>query len=433
MKMTCLFFKKFMTVVWVICSSVPVFGQVPELTAHKYRQCVLDYSRQIHQNNAQAEAMAEAVKVARTAFFPGIDFAGNYQYRINKYSMALGPASVEMDPNTYALEAGVSQPVYAGGQIYNSYKAAKIQSKIAEMAVTLTTDNIIRAADVSYWSAAANKRLYEIMCEYVDIVGELAQVLTIRFEDGQISKTDLLQVQSRLKEAELSKSDSYKNYQLSLQALNTLMGIAPLEPVHVADSISLYLSLPLKAGDDSYLENRPDYRIALLDIDYQQRQINLAKARYNPSLAIGFKESWGTQMLNVKGSDKMWNSMLYASLQIPLFHWGARFKEINMQKSLLVSKQYAAEATRDQISQEVANAWTSLQQYTKQIDVAWQGCQIAVENLELNTFSYNEGKLPILDVLSAQLSWIQAYSSLIQVQLQQKVSLADYNKAIGNR
>lgn len=377
--------------------------------------------------------MVEAVKVARTAFFPGVDFTGNYQYRINKYDMAFGPSSIEMDHNTYSLEAGVSQPIYAGGQIYNSYKAAQIQGKVAELAVALTIDNMTRAAEVTYWSASANKRLYEIMSQYVEIVKELATVLTIRFEDGQISKTDLLQVEARLKEAELNKSNSYKNYQLSLQSLNTLMGVPPMEPVEVANPISTPLPLPLKAGETAILENRPDYQIALLDIDYQKRQINLAKAKYNPSLAIGFKEAWGTQMLNVKGSDKMWNSMLYASLQIPLFHWGARSKSVNMQKALLVSKQYAADATCDQVSQEVANAWTSLQEYTKQISMAKEGCLIAVENLDLNTFSYNEGKLPILDVLSAQLSWIQAYSSLIQVELQQKVSLADYNKAIGNQ
>ena len=60
-------------------------------------------------------------------------------------------------------------------------------------------------------------------------------------------------------------------------------------------------------------------------------------------------------------------------------------------------------------------------------------CKIAEENLDLNTFSYKEGKLPILDVLSAQLSWIQSYSSLIQTWYQQKASLAQYNKAVGIR
>ena len=65
--------------------------------------------------------------------------------------------------------------------------------------------------------------------------------------------------------------------------------------------------------------------------------------------------------------------------------------------------------------------------------MAEEACKIAEENLDLNTFSYTEGKLPIIDVLSAQVTWIQSYSSLIQTWLQQKVSLADYNKAIGKQ
>ena len=67
--------------------------------------------------------------------------------------------------------------------------------------------------------------------------------------------------------------------------------------------------------------------------------------------------------------------------------------------------------TRDQISQEVANSWTSLTETTMQIDVAEEACKIAEENLDLNTISYKEGTLPILDVHSAQHSWIQSYSS----------------------
>jgi len=63
-------------------------------------------------------------------------------------------------------------------------------------------------------------------------------VLTTRFNDGQISKTDLLQVQSRLKEAELNKSAAYKDYQIALQNLNVLMGVPPMTPVEIADAIT---------------------------------------------------------------------------------------------------------------------------------------------------------------------------------------------------
>lgn len=80
---------------------------------------------------------------------------------------------------------------------------------------------------MNYWSVAARKDMYDVMTQYVSIVQELANVLTLRFQDGQISKTDLLQVQARLKEAELNQSSAYKDYQIALQNLNVLMGIPP--------------------------------------------------------------------------------------------------------------------------------------------------------------------------------------------------------------
>lgn len=400
------------------------------LTATDYKEKVLDYSRQIKQSAEERMAMQQAVKAAKTAFFPALDFTGSYQYRINKYELMPG---YEMDHNTYSLGATLSQPIYAGGQIYNNYKAAQIQGQISEQSEELTTDNVLYAADMNYWSAAARKGMYEVMTQYVDIVKQLADVLTIRFDDGQISKTDLLQVQARLKEAELNKSSAYKDYQIALQNLNVLMGIPPLAPVDVADAITIDLPLPAKVGEEAALDNRPEFSISKLSIDYQKRQINLSKAKYNPNLSIGFQGSWGTSMLNMKGSDQRWTPAVFASLKIPLLRWGARFKEVNSQKALLRSKEYALDNTRDQISQEVANAWTSVTENTKQIEVAEDACKIAEENLDLNTFSYNEGKLPILDVLSAQLSWIQSNSSLIQTWYQQKVSLSQYNKAIGSR
>ena len=379
----------------MLLGALSVGAQEKPVTAADYKQKVLEYSRQIKQSAEERIAMQHAIKAAKTAFFPAVDFSGSYQYRINKYDLDFGPGmAVEMDHNTYSLGATVSQPIYAGGQIYNNYKAAQIQGQIASEAEDLTTDNIVYAADLNYWSAAARKGMYDVMCQYVDIVQELANVLTTRFNDGQISKTDLLQVQSRLKEAELNKSAAYK---------------------------------------EAALQNRPDFTISRLNVEYQKRQINLSKAKYNPTLAIGFQGTWGTPMLNVKGSDQLWTPAVFASLKIPLFRWGARFKEVNSQKAILRSKEYVMDYTRDQISQEVANSWTSLTENTKQIDVAEEACKIAEENLDLNTFSYKEGKLPILDVLSAQLSWIQSYSSLIQTWYQQKASLAQYNKAVGIR
>ena len=56
--------------------------------------------------------------------------------------------------------------------------------------------------------------------------------------------------------------------------------------------------------------------------------------------------------------------------------------------------------------------------------------ELAEENLDLITFSYNEGKASMVDVLSAQLSWTQAHTSLINAYLAEKMAVAEYRKVI---
>ena len=167
-----------------------------------FEQKVLDYSQTLKQSVAQRTAMQKAMKAAKTAFFPAVDATGSYQYRINKYEMDLGGMAVPMEHDSYSAEVGVSQPIYAGGSIYHNYKASQIQTQMADKSVDLTTDNIIYAAEASYWGTAAQKEMYETMCQYVQIIEQLTKVLQDKYDDGYISKTDLIQLQTRLKEAE---------------------------------------------------------------------------------------------------------------------------------------------------------------------------------------------------------------------------------------
>ena len=423
-----------MTVCAAFASSVAAqtSGEADALSVFTYKQRVMEYSLQVKQSEQQKLAMQAAMKHAKTAFLPALDANGSVNYRLTDYNVDMGGKSIGMAHESYSVGATIAQPVYVGGKIRNTYKATQVQAEISDKALELTHDNIIQAAEQSYWNASAMKEMYKTVCQYVGIIQGLEKVLTDRFEAGQISKTDLISVQARLKEAELQRINTNKQYQLALQNLNTLMGESPMAPIHVGDPITTYLALPVEVSEEQILANRPDYSISQLEVDYQRYQVKLAKADYNPSLSVGLQGSWGTSMLNFDGST-LFNAVAFATLKIPLFHWGARTKAANTQRALLKSKEFAQQATKDRIAQEVASAWTSVSENTKQLDIVEENCKLAEENLELNTFSYNEGKLPIVNVLNAQLTWIQSYSSLIQTWLQHKISLAAYNKAVASQ
>ncbi len=65
-----------------------------------------------------------------------------------------------------------------------------------------------------------------------------------------------------------------------------------------------------------------------------------------------------------------------------------------------------------------------------QVRTARENIGLAEENLDLVTFTYNEGKASIVDVLSAQLSWTQAKSNVVNAWLGHKLALAEYKKVV---
>ena len=70
---------------------------------------------------------------------------------------------------------------------------------------------------------------------FQDIVQQQYDIIQDRFDDGAISRTDLLMISTRRKEAELQYIKARQNHTLALQKLNILMGSEPDAPI---DSIA---------------------------------------------------------------------------------------------------------------------------------------------------------------------------------------------------
>ena len=97
------------------------------------------------------------------------------------------------------------------------------------------------------------------------------------------------------------------------------------------------------------------------------------------------------------------------------------------------SAQYAERQKVDDLTLAISSAWTNITEAAIQIEIAQANLDVAGENLSLNTFSYNEGQLAVLDVISSQISWIQAYTNVITAHFNEKVAISAYRKAANIR
>lgn len=402
-----------------------VFSQV--FTLPDYRQRVLAYNQDIKQSQEAVTAALYALKSVRTGFFPRLDVTGNYSWQFERVEFMPG---VDLKHDNYSAEASVVQNVYAGSSVRKQYEVARIQQAIALLGEENTIDNVVYVADVNYWTVVANRRSYEVAREFVSIVGELFDVVNKRFVEGAISKTDVLMVQSRLKEADLQLNMAYTNYITARQAFNILMGTDADAETELADSIEVELPLPPAYVPEVAFRGRADYQIAVQGVELARLQTRLVKAGYLPNLAVGLQEKWGTTLINVDGKSRF-STIAFATLNIPVFYWGERRHNVRISETQEETRELERSKLADQIRLEVNRAWVNLTEAAKKIDIVDSSLEIARNNLVLNTFSYNEGKLPIIDVLSAQVSWLQTYTNLVNVHYQYKMALTEYIRTLG--
>lgn len=412
-------------ILWMTLGS----GIAQTLTVEEYRAKVLDYNQDIKQSREAVKAAIYALKGVKTGFFPKLQLSGNYSYQIEDVEFMQG---VDLKHNNYSAEAALSQNVYAGSMVRKQLEAAKLQKAIARLGEELTTDNIVYAADVSYWTLAANESLFYISQEFVLIVKELDGIVQKRFDEGAISKTDLLMVKTRLKEAELQESTRNMNYQTAMQSFKIMMGVPLEEKWVIIDSIQKPVIVPGLQPLEVALKRRADYQIAVQDFNLTKQQTKIIRSKYLPQFAVGVKETWGTPLINVSGDEKF-ATVAFAKLSMPIFNWGEKRQYVKQNRAMETGKELAMSKVEDQVKEELANAWVKLNENWKQVEIANSTLEIARENLKLNTFSYNEGKLPILDVLSSQATWLQAYTNVVSANYQYKVAYAEYVRILGGR
>lgn len=396
------------------------------LSFEDYLQRVLDYSQELKQAVEGKEAATYQRKAVATGYLPKIDLSGNVSYDLMPGELAGRP----IEPLNYTVGATLTQSLYVGGALQAQLRMAQADEEMAALSEQLSLDEVSYRAELMYWQTVAQQELLKNAENYYQVVGELFKVVDNRFDDGYVSKSDLLMVNTRLKEAELQRNSAERAASISCQQLNSLMGEDVGQSVQLTGDIHQLANLPEAKFLNDVLLLRPEYLLAEKNLEKQRFQLQSVASQYLPKIAVGLKGAWGTPIINLTGNAAL-NGTAYASFSFPLFHWGERNHATQAVKSQIRSLEWQKSSLSDHIEVELASAWLGVNDDFARIGIARENFLIANENLELTTLRYTEGLLPILDVMSSLLSWIQASNAVVQAEYSYKASLAAYRKACG--
>ena len=394
-----------------------------QITLQQYRSSVIDYSHTLRRAEATTEGAEADMQLARKEMLPslGVSSEANYDLRVGDKARAV----------SWSMRADVVQPIFYGGVIHATKERAEMLWNEALSLEQSAMLDVIYDADVAYWTLSRAEIYYRAIEDYRSIVASLRDVAAHRFEEGYTSKSDLLQVESRLSDAEYQLSRAKQQWMQALHNFNVMRGGDPTDVISLAESILDTMYLPEREDVAEVVLSHPDYIAAIASREASRWAVKVARAAYLPNVGAGIYGLWYPKTPNVRGAGTRLDGGVTLTMTTPIYHFGERRQAMRSARSNLRRTELLAEDIADEIVLNESNGWTNLVSTLERVEAVRHNLNLATENLEISTYAYGEGLGTILDVLQAQLSWLQIYNNAIAAQYDYALAIAAYQYIIG--
>ncbi|MBR3912417.1 MAG: TolC family protein [Alistipes sp.] len=397
-----------------LCCVVSAWAQI---SLDAYREMVYTYSTEMMNAEAATSRAHSNVRIAYSDFLPSLSASGTFTTDFRR--------SGDADLWGFTLQPQIELLLYGGGAVRAAYRQAQAEYEYSLSGQEQTRLDMRYAADYAYWTISAMKLYVAATDEYVGFISALYRVVEERFREGYVAKSDMLQVEARLSEARYSQIAMKNNYEIALHRFNNLLGIEGTEEVELTNTILYTITMPRRVTVDEMFSRRPDMRMAELSIRAAEQGVNVARAQYNPRLTAGVRGSWQTYSPNTSAKTYL-DGAVVVGLNVPIFHWGDRRQAVNVAQTAVRTAENNMEQLRRDAAHEEADGWSAMTSSYSQMQSSLRNVEIASENLSISTYSYNEGQATVLDVLQAQISWIQIYSNAITARFNYAVAVSEY-------
>lgn len=404
------------------CASLVPMCAAAQMSLEEYRRAVVEYSHQVRVASAASVGAHAELRYRRREAYPSLSAGGDVALAFDDVGAA-GRWSSQ-------LRADVEQPIFAGGGIRASVRGAAAEYEAAQHRESSAYLAVRYDAEVAYWRLSRMAIYMSAMCDYRDIVRALYDVVSWRFSDGYTSRSDLLQVESRLSDAEYMVSQATQQWRVALHNFNVLRGADPDVEVVLSCSITDSLAMPMRRSLSGVVDTHPDYLASVALREAARWGVKIRNADFMPSIGVGLYGLYRPSMNSSPQGASRLGGGVALTLRTPIFHFGQRSAALTSARAQLRRAELDVESVTDNIVRDESNGWTNLVLTHQRVEAVRRSLAVARENLDISTYAYQEGLATILDVLQAQISWLQIYQNSIAAHYDHAVAISSYKYII---
>jgi outer membrane protein len=350
--------------------------------------------------------------------------------------------SINSDADTYSKENGsrkynnfntgvtLSYNIFQGyktkslyGAAQDNYQANLYQHKANRQDLVF---NIIWA----YYRTLQSERILQSADEAVKNSNLHLEFAVAKKKAGMATRSDILRTEVELSSAELDKIKATNILLAAKGNLNQFLGLPSDYQIEIQDDLSIINEVPVQSYNsllNEAINSRSEIKKYQSHLDAQNKNILIAKSGYYPSLRANANYNFAGPAVT-STQQNLWLGM---SLSVPVFKGFFNKARVNQEEFAFKSLEKDLEQLKQQISQEVWNAWLSVKESVERISTSSKAVESARENLSLAEGEYKEGVGSIIQLTDAQTTFVTVEQNYIQALADFKISYAKLERTIG--
>lgn len=340
------------------------------------------------------------------------------------------PSNISYGMIDKGVIAGVTaiQPIFAGGQIVNGNKLAKVGVEVSELQKRVSANTVELTAEQYYWQIISLKEKQKTLETVGEMLKNLEKDAAAAVKAGVGMRNDLLEVQLKQNEIESNKLKLENGLKLARMALAQYIGTEGGIDVSTTIDASALPAYPMiKVDHSTAVAATSEYQLLQKNVDATSLQRKMEEGKRLPTVGVGV----GYNYMNMGSGIKNNFGAVFATVTIPISQWWSGLYAIKRKK-------LAEENARQQLTDNAQlleirmhKNWNDVDNAYKQLVLAKKSIEQSEENLRLNRNFYHAGTVTMNNLLDAQQKYQQCRDQYTDAYAALQTKILEYEQSIG--
>lgn len=333
------------------------------------------------------------------------------------------PINISMMKNGTIAGVTLMQPIFAGGQIVNGNRLAKVGEDVSKLQLALTENEVDLKTEQYYWQLISLQQKTLTLQAVDTLLTGIQKDVDAAVRAGVAMRNDLLQVQLRQNELASQRLKLNNGCSIVKLLLSQHCGLNDTT-FRVVSPDSIYAGPVAYVNPDVALTSLAEYQLLNKQIEAAELNKKMAIGQNLPTVAVGA----GYNYHNLLDNDRHF-AMVFATISIPISNWWGGSHAIRRSE---LQRQNAIDQMTEKtelLNIRMRQSWNEVEETRLQLDISERSIEQAKENLRLNRDYYNAGISKMSDLLEAQLLYQQALDSRTDAFVAYQINALKYRQA----